>query len=429
MRNIFGPFCSSFLLLLCLVNYTANANYELVVTTDSDNGVYSFNVDGDGHIHLPPRAFDISADVPGYIGTVSMYVSNTGKYLFLTQWDRTNSAIFSVDKNLEYHFVQETNQDCTGVGFTLDDEYLITCTDYLKNLNDMKLRIREWNGSKFDVIASQPVAATVTLTAPQLFTAKDDVFAPSAYGNAASYHFNRISGNLTFLQHLTVDEAGINLCDMSKDGSMVVFYGSHFDKEGIPVKNFGSLVRDTSGQWHVKSRFWNSLWRNSSGTGIFITPDSKYAVGLIDANDDTRGGVVLMTISPDGDLTEISKHPFMGAQRMAMTPDGKYFAVAHNFANELSVLRFDSKNGIFTEVHRIQGAHIFRMQFLPQAFPPAAANDACTLYGDTRSARPAAPADHVAKKEISPQNQSTTSSNAHADGGIEWKRVEIERKK
>jgi hypothetical protein len=387
MRNALSAFMT---LIFLLSPSLASPNYVLVVGMAESKRWYTFDVNRNGMISLPPQSFDFSKDSEFWDAN-QIITSKDGKYILFVDFNCYSAAIYGVGSDVSFSFKQLIARDCSGGSFTNDDQYLVSSTNYshYARTNGF-MNVMECNNASdfFDVVSTATVPTTATLTKIVMATSRDEFFGSTRNGYISSdsggalYQLNRQTKQLELRQYWDPRVSGVDVCALSAKEDRIVFAGRQSKGNGDYITKIGLLVRKQDNTWEMKTPFLPSTWGRGGvmPIGIGITPDMRYVAV---ATDD-HAGIDVFEFNDGDTLTLHSSLPFYRSSFLAMSPDGKYLAISTDFSQNISIVRL-YPNGNLEETHRINNSSgtVGCMAFLPQALPPAAADDDCALYGES----------------------------------------------
>jgi WD40 repeat protein len=374
--------------------FPVRAEYALFVGQSESSNFYLFSMTTQGKLQLPPPAYVFPAET-GFGDPVDLSSTRDGHFIAMNDFNCTRLLVLEIGANLNFNTIQCIKRDSDAVGFTYDGQYLFTSTDCNKfpPADHGTLALYKWNGSIFDFVTTQSVPTTATLWARCASSSKDEIIASNinaylhALAGVSIYRLNRETNRFDLQQYFDSFITGCEHCALSQDEKSVIYGGRQNYRIGNnPLQNrnvIGMLKKNDA--WDITSTI--KAWEdNSIISGIMdvaFVPYQPFGVVLSGFYASTGGGLHLYSYTPDGQLMHVSFLGYNEAQKMAVSPDGKYIAVAWNFGSNISIIRLDLKTGALTEVHRITGPAVGCMAFLPQALPLAAADDACALYGSS----------------------------------------------
>ena len=302
-------------------------------------------------------------------------------------------AIYSIDSQLQFRFIKEMLGGCSSGGFTDDEQYFFTTTNFMYSHKGLpKICIYKANSGKFDLIHSQDVPDTATLTNEIFCDSNDLILAPATngylnrFGSISVYQFDRSKEELVFKQLMPTADAGGGL-DANADRSVLAFCWPY-----CTMHNVRSVVKQPDGTYIEKlpEGTPDVDWYNCEPYGAKISKDGKYVVTLHRKDNDGErgtGSLGLWALKPDGTMQFLSHTVCYTVGGIDVSPDGRFFIVGYDYGRKIGVFRINREKNILEEIytmpHSLPGVWLLR--FLPQVRPATPVKEQnWSLYSDTK---------------------------------------------
>lgn len=403
-------------LVLLLVPIRAQGQYVLMNGTAGNGIVRMWNMDSRGRLTFR-SSWDIWTSTTAFADPRAIIVSRKGNYAFISEIDGQNGAVYRIAPDYSFHIVDDLTSGCGGGGFSYDERYFFTLTNEVTRADGPpRMKVYDLHiPGEGGAVVDNTVATTAGLTFKYVCTSRGEILGSALNGLLgvpaafASYRFDPEAKTLALTQYIP----GVNIYRTAAGISEDLVAYTRNDTLGI-------LVRDPDGTWRNNYQWTRPVtyrgdWAGNPGLGF--TPDGRYLVMAIEASyslSDSIGGLGLFRVTPDKKLDLIYHIPRYMVYEMAMTPDGKYVAVAYDDdkpTKKLGVFYIDEQNQAIAEVFTMDWPYgwVAGMAFLPQAFPTNSADKSWGAYSEKTApvgTRP--PTARIAKAVSLPDTPSPT---------------------
>lgn len=402
------------------------ANYLLIIGNANSGLVELYNLNGDG-ILTRRSTFNIWNDCEHFGDPRCVAVSRNGKYAFFVEFNTINGVLYSIDKDYGFHFIKEFRNSVDAAGFSYDEKYLVTSSDTRDEANGPKMNVYRIENTEPSLVFSEQMPTTATMV-EQITTnsyneiigrSGDGVIIPHPPASLVIYQFDESNEKL-ILKKYDKDVHWKYNGSKIPDGSFIGWQRTDEFKWDQYIWEISRFDRESSGSYTTTPLTRDAL-------DMRFTSDGKYMVGKKGSTDaGTTEGIAAYYLSPGANAVMtsfIAPRKQIDHVNMALTPDGRFFVCLYDetsYTKHLGVFRLNKQTGELTQTCTINRANwVAAMEFLPQAFPPAAVNDACALYDDTRSGKSAA-------APTAPVPNSSGKSALNNKDIPEWKHVKVE---
>jgi len=362
-------------------------DYACIITWAGTGQVDVHGLDWEGHFDpIPINSFDIRDDAPefSYPTRRAIVISPKGNYFSTRDMEWQYGALYGIDANLNFHFLQALTGGCGGGGFSTDEAFFFTLTNELERTSEgPQMLTYSLAGDRCTLLNSESFPTTGGLTSVYASNDRDEVFGSGQNGALNSgfggvicqFDRNATTPTLMIKQYFPPEEVAFYCSDISADGEFVVFSW---------IGMIGSLARQPDGTWEKTSQYWpDDLPSGLPSDAIFLTPDEQYVVAEITEND--IGGIYVFQVTEDKRL-EFHNYTYLDdPYAMGMSPDGKFLVVAYRepysekHLGIFSLSPWGWVNEVETWTH---GNWVKDIKFLPQVLPANGAGDEWDLYSD-----------------------------------------------
>jgi hypothetical protein len=369
-----------------------------MVNGNAGSGIFDV-IELDWYGNLSWRSsFDTWDDTLEFGDPWNLQVSPKGHYMFATDFSTYYGILYSIDEDYRFHFVKEFAEPF-GIGFgggafTKDEEYFIISVPIIWPNLGAAMQTWKLGPSSCDLRTSQTVPNNHILMDNFLCTSRDEVVGCSLHNTLGAweafvvYQFDRTQERLIFRQR--IPDVDCLFTTMPPDERFVAYAWR---------EKVGTIVRDSDGTYTLCSTYSNAEWarQTSTGWGIEVTPDHRFAVSVLQSAGPTFvNGAVLCSVTDTNELVfrQIVAKAGLISSLVAMTPDGRYFVVAHvrehigYNTGVLTVYRINPDIPALEEVSTMEPAPLaVGLKFLPQAIAtrPTAADGPWQLYSSTET--------------------------------------------
>jgi hypothetical protein len=372
----------------------------VMVTGNSESGIFDvLNMDWYGSLSRR-SSFDTWDDTLYYGDPWDIVVSPKGNYMFSYDWGLNYGVLYSIDADYGFHFIREFYDaygiGCGGGAFTTDEEYLFSSVPIRYPQFGAAMQTWKLGPSSCDLRTSQTVPKQHILMENFVCSSLDEVAGCTLFGSAgvneafAAYQFDRVQERLVYRQ--TIPDVYCLFSTMAFEDKFIAY--AWRDK-------VGTIVRDANGTYTLCSTYSNASWAaaTSSGWGICVTPDRKFAVSTLSGGPTQPNGAVLFSVTEASELVyrQLVTKSGLGTEFLTMTPDGRYFVVGHirehigYNTGALTVYRINPDIPALEEVSTMEPAPLaVGPKFLPQAIAtrPTTAEGPWQLYSSAETSGP-----------------------------------------